>query len=106
MWKRNNHNGGFVRFAFAPTAKSGDHKAFDDGAYVFTCWQRGGCRGQNGVTGGDANADCKLDFNIPTWLSGMSWDTWLPTNGQMVTGQCSGFGSVVRATLGMLCRVV
>ena len=40
-WPRNQHPGGFVRLAWAPTSESGKHSAFNGGVQKFACYEVG-----------------------------------------------------------------
>jgi len=79
-WPRNNHAGGFVRFAWAPTANSDDMTQFDNNAQVFTCFEIGPgglCAPSDptdpngGDTGGQYN--CGYTLTVPGYLTDGKW---------------------------------
>jgi len=81
QWPRNNHAGGFIRFAWAPTSGSDVHANFDAGVQEIHCHEVGGCRpdNANAPNGGDSGpADgssrpCQTTINVPLHLSDGDW---------------------------------
>lgn len=76
QWPRNNHAGGFIRLAWAPTAQSDSHAAFDAGVQQISCHEVGGCRpdsasdpngGDSGPADGSSRA-CSTSITVPTHL--------------------------------------
>lgn len=85
-WPRNNHPGGFVRFAWALTAQSDNHQAFDSNVQKITCHERGLCRPGdiNNPNGGDSGPSdgsslaCNATVTIPPHLTDGKWTLqWL-----------------------------
>jgi hypothetical protein len=80
-WPRNNHAGGFIRFAWAPTASSDLHAPFDAGVQMIVCHEIGGCKpdNPNDPNGGDsAPGDgsfqpCKTTITVPGHLTDGAW---------------------------------
>jgi len=77
QWPRNNHAGGFIRLAWAPTSQSDSHAAFDAGVQQISCHEVGGCRpdsasdpngGDSGPADGSSRA-CTVSINVPTHLA-------------------------------------
>jgi len=80
-WPRNNHAGGFIRVAWAPTSNSDSHEAFDANVQEFFCHEKGGCKPDNpsDANGGDsAPADgsfqpCAASVTVPPHLADGKW---------------------------------
>jgi len=81
QWPRNNHAGGFIRFAWAQTSGSDVHANFDAGVQQITCHEVGGCKADNAAdpNGGDSNpADgsrnpCQVSIKVPLHLTAGKW---------------------------------
>jgi hypothetical protein len=86
QWPRNNHAAGFIRFAWAPTAQSDSHAAFDSNVQSYSCHETGKVAGgacapadASLPNGGDANpADgsrgaCSRSMTVPHHLSNGRW---------------------------------
>ncbi|KAK9710232.1 hypothetical protein K7432_008555 [Basidiobolus ranarum] len=76
-WARNNHPGGFVRLAFAPTKKSGSTSEFEKNIHKYSCYEAGvGCHGQgksNLDKLGNRGKGCNTAIKIPKWLDDGEW---------------------------------
>jgi len=80
-WPRNNHAGGFIRFAWAPTVSSDSHAPFDAGVQMIVCHEIGGCKpdNPNDPNGGDSGAGdgsfqpCKTTITVPGHLTDGAW---------------------------------
>lgn len=86
-WPRNNHAGGFIRFAWALTSQSNSHAAFDNHVQQINCHEVGGCgpnsaSDPNGADSGPADGSsraCKSTLVVPgdltdgTWTLQWSW---------------------------------
>lgn len=80
-WPRNNHAGGFIRFAWAPTSQSDSHAAFDAHVQQINCHEVGGCRPDDASNpnGGDtAGSDgsvrpCTTVLSVPLDLADGEW---------------------------------
>jgi len=81
QWPRNNHAGGFIRFAWAPTAQSDDRSVFNGNVAEIHCHEVGGCGPSNpsDPNGGDTNpADgshgaCSTNITVPLYLTNGLW---------------------------------
>jgi len=80
-WPRNNHAGGFIRFAWAPTAQSDSMSAFDNNVQQINCHEVGACHpdsasdpngGDSGPSDGSSRA-CSISFAVPTDLTDGKW---------------------------------
>jgi len=80
-WPRNNHAGGFIRFAWAPTAQSDEASVFDSNVQQINCHEVGGCGpsdpsdpngGDNGPADGSSMA-CTTTLNVPETLADGEW---------------------------------
>jgi len=76
QWPRNNHAGGFIRFAWAPTAQSDNAASFDAGVESIFCHEIGGCGpsnpsdpngGDTGPADGSVNP-CQTTITVPLSL--------------------------------------
>jgi len=77
-WPRNNHAGGFVRYAWAPTAQSDAMSVFDTNVQLYTCFEIGDNCGPSDPTqpnGGDAGGQfcCGYNLTAPGWLTDGDW---------------------------------
>jgi len=77
-WPRNNHAGGFTRFAWTPTANSGTYAAFDAGVDSFFCWEIPASTCHSLTTdplgGDDGNQyNCGNTITVPAWLNDGTW---------------------------------
>jgi len=79
-WPRNNHAGGFIRFAWAPTSQSDTASVFDQNVQQINCHEVG-CGpsdpsnpngGDNGPADGSSMA-CTQTFEIPQTLTDGDW---------------------------------
>jgi len=78
-WPRNNHPGGFIRFAWAPTASSDTMSAFDNSVQSFQCFETGTptctpsdpTNPNGGDTGGQFN--CGGNVVVPGWVTDGAW---------------------------------
>lgn len=81
QWPRNNHAGGFIRFAWAQTSASDLHASFDAGVEEIHCHEVGGCgpSNPNDPNGGDTGpADgsfnpCQTSIKVPSYLTDGKW---------------------------------
>jgi len=81
QWPRNNHAGGFIRFAWAPTSQSDSASVFDNGVQEIHCHEIGGCHPDdpNNPNGGDSGpADgssraCQVSITVPSYLTDGAW---------------------------------
>jgi hypothetical protein len=81
QWPRNNHAGGFIRFAWALTANSDSATAFDSNVQEIHCHEIGGCAPEdpsdpNGGDNGTANGSlypCQVNISVPLSLTDASW---------------------------------
>jgi len=81
QWPRNNHAGGFIRFAWAQTSQSDSASAFDDGVNTIFCHEIGGCQPSDpsdpngGDTGpADGSVDpCQTTITVPPHLTNGEW---------------------------------
>jgi len=81
QWPRNNHAGGFIRFAWAKTSDSDTASSFDAGVQSIYCHEIGGCKpdSPSDPNGGDsAPADgsfqpCQTTITVPAWLTDGTW---------------------------------
>jgi len=81
QWPRNNHAGGFIRFAWAPTSQSDSHTAFDSNVQRITCHEVGGCGPSNpsDPNGGDSGPGdgssraCTVTLTVPPHLTDGAW---------------------------------
>jgi len=80
-WPRNNHAGGFIRFAWAPTAQSDSAAAFDSNVQQINCHEVGGCHpdsasnpngGDSGPSDGSSRA-CTTTITVPSDLTDGAW---------------------------------
>jgi len=81
QWPRNNHAGGFIRVAWAPTAQSDTHAVFDANVQEIVCHERGGCKpdsasdpngGDSGPADGSVNP-CAVTITVPPHLTDGLW---------------------------------
>jgi len=81
QWPRNNHAGGFIRFAWTQTSGSDSHANFDAGVQEIHCHEIGGCRpddvsqpngGDSGPADGSSRA-CQTSINVPNYLTEGTW---------------------------------
>jgi len=81
QWPRNNHAGGFIRFAWTQTSGSDVHANFDNNVQEIHCHEVGGCGpdNKNDPNGGDSGpADgssraCQITLNVPLYLTDGTW---------------------------------
>lgn len=81
QWPRNNHAGGFIRFAWAPTSQSDNATYFDNHVQQINCHEVGGCypddpSNPNGGDSGPANGSsraCTSNFTVPADLADGQW---------------------------------
>lgn len=74
-WGRNNHIGGFIRYAIVPLNQSDTHSVFEntDNVFQYNCFATQ-CVGADGFFSGDGNnidynqIRCSINVKIPTWL--------------------------------------
>jgi len=76
-WARNNHPGGFVRFAWAPTSST-TNAQFDAYSYRFECFEKGPfCAPSGAGATGDATTDtqtgCGTNITVPAWVTDGTW---------------------------------
>jgi len=77
-WPRNNHAGGFVRFAWAPTSQSDAMSVFDTNAQLYTCFEIGTLCAPSDPTnpnGGDTGGQycCGYSLTVPGWVTDGAW---------------------------------
>jgi len=81
QWPRNNHAGGFIRFAWSPTDQSDSHTSFDNGVQEIHCHEVGGCGpddssqpngGDSGPADGSSRA-CQTTIKVPSHLTDGTW---------------------------------
>jgi len=85
-WPRNNHPGGFIRFAWAKTGDSGSHASFDNNVQFYTCHEQGRSAGgpcapgsASDPNGGDSQGAsnpagmCASTVVVPNWLDDGLW---------------------------------
>jgi len=81
QWPRNNHAGGFIRFAWTQTSGSDSHANFDAGVQEIHCHEIGGCGpddasqpngGDSGPADGSSRA-CQTSINVPSYLTEGTW---------------------------------
>jgi len=81
QWPRNNHAGGFIRFAWSPTSGSDVHANFDANVQEIHCHEVGGCGpdnindpngGDSGPADGSSRA-CQTTIKVPLHLTDGSW---------------------------------
>jgi len=79
QWPRNNHAGGFVRYAWAPFDSSDDMSVFDNNAQVYTCFEIGtsdcGSSDPTNPNGGDDGNqfNCGFTLTVPGYLTDGKW---------------------------------
>jgi len=81
QWPRNNHAGGFIRFAWSSTAQSDSHAGFDNGVQEIHCHEIGGCGPDDASqpNGGDSGASdgstrpCQTTIQVPSHLTDGAW---------------------------------
>jgi len=78
-WPRNNHAGGFVRFAWARTTAT-TNAEFDAGASIYECYEKGpACEpaSASDPNGGDSASStqtgCQSIITVPNWLDDGAW---------------------------------
>jgi len=76
-WPRNNHPGGFVRFAWAPSTAT-TNAQFDSYSYRFECFEKGPlCEPSSPTNTGDATTDtqtgCGTNITVPAWVTDGLW---------------------------------
>ena len=73
-WPRNNHPGGIIRLAWAPTANSDDPQAFENGVQQWSCNEQP-CNEQNQcdnhINGGCT--PCSTQVQVPVHLTDGQW---------------------------------
>jgi len=81
QWPRNNHAGGFIRFAWAQTSGSDSHTNFDSNVQEIHCHEIGGCGpddasnpngGDSGPADGSTRA-CQTTIKVPLHLADGTW---------------------------------
>jgi len=81
QWPRNNHAGGFIRFAWAQTSGSDTHANFDSNVQEIHCHEIGGCGpddptnpngGDSGPADGSSGA-CQTTIQVPLYLTDGQW---------------------------------
>jgi len=81
QWPRNNHAGGFIRFAWTQTSNSDSHASFDSGVQEIHCHEIGGCGpddasqpngGDSGPSDGSSRA-CQTTITVPSYLTDGTW---------------------------------
>jgi len=81
QWPRNNHAGGFIRFAWAQTSGSDSHTNFDNNVQEIHCHEIGGCKpddasnpngGDSGPADGSSRA-CQTTIKVPLHLADGTW---------------------------------
>jgi len=81
QWPRNNHAGGFIRFAWALTSGSDVASNFDNGVEEIHCHEIGGCKPDdpsdpNGGDSGPADGSfqpCQTTIQVPLYLTDGTW---------------------------------
>jgi len=81
QWPRNNHAGGFIRFAWAPTTQSDIASTFDANVQEIHCHEIGGCKpdsasNPNGGDSGPADGSsqpCQTTIAVPLYLTDGKW---------------------------------
>jgi len=81
QWPRNNHAGGFIRFAWAPTSQSDSASVFDNNVQQINCHEVGGCgpsdpSNPNGGDSGTATgtvSPCQTSITVPSTLTDGDW---------------------------------
>jgi len=81
QWPRNNHAGGFIRFAWAPTSQSDTASVFDNNVQQINCHEVGGCgpsdpSDPNGGDSGTASgtvSPCQTSIAVPSTLTDGDW---------------------------------
>jgi len=76
-WARNNHPGGFLRFAWAPSTAT-TNAAFDQYAYRYECFEKGPlCAPASSTSTADASTDtqtgCGSNITVPDWVTDGTW---------------------------------
>lgn len=77
-WPRNNHAGGFIRIAWAPTDRSDSHEAFNKNIQKWTCHEMT-CKSSNpadpmgGDQDGGAPGKCTTEVSVPSQLKDGAW---------------------------------
>lgn len=83
-WTRNNHNGGFVRFAWSKWEDSDLYSSFDNGIQKYACAENGPghngaqCKGDaaNGLgndSQGEDGLSCGTTLHVPLYLTDGNW---------------------------------
>jgi hypothetical protein len=81
QWPRNNHAGGFIRFAWTQTSGSDIAANFDAGVQEIHCHEIGGCGpddpsnpngGDSGPSDGSSRA-CQTTITVPSYLTDGTW---------------------------------
>jgi len=81
-WARNNHPGGFVRFAWAPVAQSSVASVYDNNVQLYTCFEIPALACLPAAAPNQAEASdqpglsqqaCGTTITIPTWLADGTW---------------------------------
>jgi len=81
QWPRNNHAGGFIRFAWAKTDESDVHASFDSNVQQIGCHEVGGCKpddpsnpngGDSGPSDGSSQP-CQTTITVPLHLTDGAW---------------------------------
>jgi len=81
QWPRNNHAGGFIRFAWSPTSQSDSASVFNANVAEVHCHEVGGCgpSDPNDPNGGDNNPSngaygaCNTNISVPLYLTNGLW---------------------------------
>jgi len=95
-WPRNNHAGGFVRYAWAPFDQSDDMAVFDSNEQLYTCFEIGSSCGPSDPTnpnGGDdgAQLNCGYSLVVPGYLTDGKWTMqWAWFGGAFTLGDYYG----------------
>jgi len=93
-WPRNNHAGGFIRFAWAPFTESDTMSSFDNNAQVYKCFEIGcGAADPSNPNGGDLGKPdgsylpCGTTLQVPGYLTDGQWTLqWAWYGGSFVAG--------------------
>lgn len=89
-WPRNNHPGGFNRFAFAATSAT-TNAEYDAGAFLYECFEKGPACAPDSASspngGGSTDNGCVSTFTVPLWLTDGQWTLqWLWFGGGFTLG--------------------
>jgi len=74
-WYRHTHPGGFIRFAWSPTANSDSKDSFNQHIDHFVCKEVGGCgpSDPSQPTSTTNGANCGATITVPTYLTNGGW---------------------------------